>query len=209
MFGDGSLTFQEFAVREPLPLASIHDAGLEFLRDKDDAVLFGAQAVNAYVDEPRMTQDVDILSTHASQLAEEIRGFLSDRFHIAVRVREVFGEREYRSYQLHKPKNRHLVDVRLVATLPPTQRVMDVLVVSPEELIANKVIAFHGRRGKPKSGTDWRDIAMLLLRFPSLKDEAGPVHDLLTVAGADSAVFAAWRDIVAQDISAEADDDEF
>jgi hypothetical protein len=25
MFGDGSLTFREFAMREPLPLATIHD----------------------------------------------------------------------------------------------------------------------------------------------------------------------------------------
>ena len=61
MFGDGSLTFQEFAMGEPVPLATIHDAVLEFLRDRDDAVLFGAQAVNAYVDEARMTQDVDIV----------------------------------------------------------------------------------------------------------------------------------------------------
>ena len=51
MFGDGSLTFREFVMREPLPLATIHDAVLEFLRGRDDAVLFGAQAVNAYVDE--------------------------------------------------------------------------------------------------------------------------------------------------------------
>ena len=65
MFGDGSLTFREFAMREPHPLAVIHDAVLEFLRGRDDAVLFGAQAVNAYVAEPRMTQDVDIASTRA------------------------------------------------------------------------------------------------------------------------------------------------
>ena len=69
MFGDGSLTFQEFIMREPLPLATVHDAVLEFLRDRDDAVLYGAQAVNAYVDEPRMTQDVDIASTRAEELA--------------------------------------------------------------------------------------------------------------------------------------------
>ena len=32
MFGDGSLTFREFMMREPLPLATIHDAILfEFL----------------------------------------------------------------------------------------------------------------------------------------------------------------------------------
>lgn len=47
MFGDGSLTLREFAMSEPLPLATIHDAVLEFLRNRDDAALFGAQAVNA------------------------------------------------------------------------------------------------------------------------------------------------------------------
>jgi hypothetical protein len=31
MSGDGSLTFREFIMREPLPLATIHDAVLEFL----------------------------------------------------------------------------------------------------------------------------------------------------------------------------------
>ena len=47
MFGDGSLTFQEFAMRESVPLAIIQGAVLEFLRGRTDAVLFGAQAVNA------------------------------------------------------------------------------------------------------------------------------------------------------------------
>ena len=65
MFGDGSLTFREFAMREPLPLAVIHDAVLEFLRGRDDAVLFGAQAINAYVEKARMTEDVDVMSTRA------------------------------------------------------------------------------------------------------------------------------------------------
>ena len=36
MFGDGSLTFREFVMRESLPLATIHDAVLEFLRGRDD-----------------------------------------------------------------------------------------------------------------------------------------------------------------------------
>src|SRR5437763_13110449 len=98
MFGDGSLTFREFIMREPLPLATIHDAVLEFLRGRDDAVLFGAQAVNAYVDESRMTQDVDILSTRAEELVQEIRTFLNHRFHIDVRDREVRDGLGYRIY---------------------------------------------------------------------------------------------------------------
>jgi hypothetical protein len=43
MFGDGALSLRQFAVREPLPLARIHEAVLEFLRHRDDAVLFRAQ----------------------------------------------------------------------------------------------------------------------------------------------------------------------
>ena len=87
MVGDGpALTFREFAMREPQPLATIHDAVLEFLKGRNDAALFGAQAVNAYVDEPRMTQDVDILSPCAEELAEEIRTCPNERFQISVRI---------------------------------------------------------------------------------------------------------------------------
>src|SRR5436309_7148155 len=171
MLNAGALTFEEFAMREQLPLATIHDAVLEFLRGRDDVVVFGAQAVNAYVSEPRMSQDIDLVSTRAADLAEELRHYLSDRFHIAVRVREIADGKGYRLFQIQKPRNRHLVDLRLVDSLPDAERIEDVLVTSPTELIAQKVISYHGRRGQPKSGTDWRDLAMLLLAFPELKQE--------------------------------------
>ena len=69
MIGDGALAIKEFLMREPLPLARIHDAVFEFLRGRTDAVVIGAQAVNAYVEESRMTQSVDILSIRASKFA--------------------------------------------------------------------------------------------------------------------------------------------
>src|SRR6516164_1056737 len=157
MFGDGSLTFREFIMREPHPLAVIQDAVLEFLRGRDDAVLYGAQAVNAYVQESRMTQDVDIASTRALELAEELRKYLNEKFHIAVRVRKVREGLGYRIYQVRKPENRHLVDVRPVEALPPVKRVRKVLVVTPPELIANKVISMVGRKQKAKGRIDEAD----------------------------------------------------
>lgn len=160
---------------ETLPLATIQEAVLEFLRGRDDAVVFGAQAVNAYVPEPRMSQDIDLLSTRAAELAEELRAYLSNQFYVAIRVREVADGRGYRIYQIQKTGNRHLVDIRLVQSLPPSQRIAQVLVASPEELIALKVISYYQRRGQPKSGTDWRDVAMLLLAFPELKRNNGLV----------------------------------
>jgi hypothetical protein len=200
MFGDGSLTFREFIMREPHPLAVIQDAVLEFLRGRDDAVLYGAQAVNAYVDEPRMTQDVDIASTRAVELADELRKYLNQKFHIAVRVREVREGLTYRIYQVRKPKNRHLVDVRPVEELPPAQRVKKVLVVTPPELVANKVTSMVNRRHKPKGLIDQADLARVLVTFPELKTAQGEVADRLRAAGASAAVMAAWNDLVAQEI---------
>ena len=140
MFGDGALAFQEFAMSESLPLATVHDVVLDYLRGRDDAVLQGAQAVNAYVDEPRMTQDVEILALRAEEFAQGLRQFLNDRFHIAVRVRNIRDGLGFRLYQIRKPKNRHLVDVRSIENLPPNQSISDILVLTPVELVASKVL---------------------------------------------------------------------
>jgi hypothetical protein len=150
MLNAGTLTFEEFAMREQLPLATIHDAVLEFLRGRDDVVVFGAQAVNAYVSEPRMSQGIDLLSTHADSLAEELRQHLSDRFHIAVRVRVIGAGEGYRLFQIAKPRNRHLVDVRNTESLPHAERIEEVLVISPPGLIAHKIVSYNARRGQPK-----------------------------------------------------------
>lgn len=197
-------------MNETLPLATIQEAVLEFLRGRDDAVVFGAQAVNAYVPEPRMSQDIDLLSTRAGDLAEELRAYLANKFHIAIRVREVADGRGFRLYQVQKSGNRHLVDIRLVASLPPARLFSQVLVAAPEQLIALKVIAYHQRRGQPKSGTDWRDLAMLLLAFPELKREDGDVLARLKEEKAGNDVLNLWREVVKQEIqSMEEDDEEF
>ena len=196
-------------MNETLPLATIQEAVLAFLRGREDAVVFGAQAVNAYVPEPRMSQGVDLHSTRAAELAEELRAYLGNQFHIAMRVREVADGRGYRLYQVQKLGNRHLVDIRLVQTLPPSQRIAQVLVAAPEALIALKVIAYHQRRGQPKSGTDWRDVAMLLLVFPALKQNDGPVTERLKAENAGEEVLTLWQDLVKQEIQSRDEDDEF
>jgi len=207
MFNAGSLTFQEFIMSGTLPLATVQEAVLEFLRGRDDAVVFGAQAVNAYVPEPRMSQDIDLLSPRAAELAEELRAHLSAHLHIA--VREVAEGQGFRLYQIQKSGNRHLVHIRLVPTLPPPKRIAQVLVALPEELITLKVIAYHQRRGQPKSGTDWRDVAMLLLAFPELKQNDGPVAERLRAANAGEDIMNLWRDLVSQNIQPAEEDDEF
>ena len=209
MFTADTLTFQEFMAREKLPLATIQNAVLEFLRGRNDVAVFGAQAVNAYVKEPRMTQDVDLLAQRSEEFAKELQSYLKEKFHIDVRIREIGEGKGFRLYQVQKVGNRHLVDIRPVKSLPPTKRISKILVVVPAELIASKVIAYHQRRGKPKSGTDWRDLAMLLLTFPELKKDSGAVMERLQAARVDQAVLEVWKELVAKKIVPPDEDDEF
>ncbi|MGA9382614.1 MAG: nucleotidyl transferase AbiEii/AbiGii toxin family protein [Phormidium sp.] len=207
MLGADILSFQEFMTKEPLPLATIQAAVFEFLQNRDDVVVFGAQAVNAYVGEPRMTQDIDLMSVRAEELAEELREYLSQKFYIAVRVREVKEGQGYRIYQVQSSGNRHLVDLRKVRDLPNAQRIEQVLVIAPPDLVASKVISYYQRRGKPKSGTDWRDLAMLLLTFPELKQESSQVLNCLLVGEINEKILEFWQEVVQMEI--EAEDDEF
>jgi hypothetical protein len=209
IFGEGTITFGEFAMRESLPLATIHQAVLEFLSGREDAVLFGAHAVNAYVGEPRMTQEVDILALRGEHFAEELRAHLHERFRIAVHICEVREGIGYRIYQVKKPKNRHLVDVRPVDVLPPHQRIANVPTVTPAELIAGKVRVYHERKEQPKGGTDWRDLALLLLAYPHLKASAGEVRDRLSAGGAGPDVLTTWEEVAARHIDAGEPDEEF
>ncbi len=191
-------------MREPLPLATIHEALLDFLRGRKDVVLFGAIAVNAYVSEPRMTQDIDLLSTDAKNLAEELKSFLSEKFHIAVRIREI-GDKGLRIYQVRKEGNRHLIDVRTVEEFPDTEIIEEIQILSPLELIVSKVISFQSRYGKPKSWTDRRDLAVLLLQFPELKKK---VTENLQRKNVGKAVLETWAEIAHQDFQFEETDED-
>lgn len=209
MFESSILSFQEYMMAEPLPLATIQQAVMDFLQERDDVVVFGAQAVNAYVKQPRMTQDIDLLSTRAELLAQELQNYLKRRFYIAIRVRKVAQGKGYRLFQIQKPYNRHLVDIRSVDILPPAQQMAGILIMTPAELIASKVKSYFSRRGQPKSGTDWRDLTLLLLEFPELKHYQGPVVDCLQRGNAGSAIFATWKELVDLEIVLEDEDSEF
>ena len=191
-------------MREPLPLATIHEALLDFLCGRKDVVLFGAQAVNAYSSEPRMTQDIDLLSTNAKNLAEELKSFLSEKFHIAVRIWEI-GDKGLRIYQVRKEGNRHLIDIRSITEFPDTEIIEEIQVLSPLELIVSKVISFQSRYGKPKSWTDRRDLAVLLLQFPELKEK---VVGNLQTKNVGKAVLETWAEIARQDFQAENEDED-
>ena len=194
---------------ESLPLATIHDSVLQFLQGRDDLAIYGAQAVNAYVEPPRMTQDIDLISSNAAALAEEIRMHLAETFTIAVRIREVASGVGFRVYQLRKPKNRHLVDVRQEKNLPACQSVGGLKILTPTELVARKIISMVSRANTPKAMTDTADVWRLLLAFPVLKSERGDVASLLSSLGASPEVTERWQQVVATTIEPEIEDDDY
>lgn len=168
MMNDQPITLREYGMRERA-LADILTVVLDDIADREDVVVFGAYAVNAYVDPPRMTSDLDLFSTDAADTAEELRILLSHEFKVAIRVREVADGKGFRVYQLRKPYNRHLVDVRQTDTLPPSQRLDGVLVVMPNTLLQLKLKAYAARRNTEKGLTDKVDIYRLLRAFPEFR----------------------------------------
>ncbi|MBX3231826.1 MAG: hypothetical protein KIT84_45025 [Labilithrix sp.] len=202
---DAPLTFREFMTHDELPLATVFRELLVFLSTREDAVLFGAQAVNAYCEPARMTEDVDVLSTDAAALAEALREHLASRFHIAVRVREAKSELGYRVYQLRQPKNRHLVDVRQATVLPDTRTIEGVQIVAPPVLMAMKAVSVAARVGREKELSDRLDLARLLRTFPELRADDRVPSELRRL-GAPAEAHEAWRQAAAE--HREADDDD-
>jgi hypothetical protein len=204
-FVDAPLTVREFTMQEPLPLATLFHEVLSFVAKREDAVVFGAHAVNVYCEPPRMTADVDLLSTDGLGLANDLRAWLSDKFHIAVRVREVV-DGGFRVHQLRKPKNRHLVDVRQVSVLPAFRQIEGIRVVEPAELVALKAMAVAGRKGHEKGLSDRLDLHRLLRTFPELRAEDGLVPLRLSTLGASGDALLAWQEIARQPLESDGDE---
>lgn len=203
---DAPVTVREVMTHEEVPLADVFREIGHLLMSREDAVLFGAQAVNVYAQTERMTQDVDVISTQAETLAEEICARLAARFHIATRVRVVVPG-AYRVYQVQKPRNRHLVDVRQADALPPFRVVEGLQVITPEELVAMKVVSMAARRGRPKELSDRLDVRRLLLALPDLKCSEGSVAASLRRMGQPEAILDLWQEIVREPSLADEDED--
>ena len=195
------LTATEYHMREPLPLSDVHESIFDFCRGREDAVLFGAQAVNLYTGAPRMTQDVDVLTDRPAELAEELKEHLHNHFGIAVRSLRLGSGRAFRIYQVRAEGNRHFADLR--QTVLPLDEVTErdgIRYVPVDILVAMKVIALSQRRFSPKGATDLADLRRLLLTRPELRSEVGAVSRALALLDAGTEALAQWRDLLAEPI---------
>jgi hypothetical protein len=152
------VTFREFVDKERPTAEEIQGEVLHFIQSRKDVVLVGAWAVNAYVDEQRQTQDVDLIAFDAQDLIYKLKEHLHERLHIAVRVRKsVHG---FRLYQIRAKGNRHLVDIR-ESKLPTNLFINGIPVVDINVLIEMKEESAHDRGHKAKGKTDMADLIRL------------------------------------------------
>jgi hypothetical protein len=203
---DAPLTFKE-SMTERVSLADISRAVGQFISGRRDVVVFGAHAVNRYVDEARMTSDIDVLSTDAEALAYELRAHLAKTFYIAVRVRSMTkAGAGFRVYQVTGSKNRSLVDVRQETRLPAFTTAHGVRFVEPITLLAMKVRSYAARKNQIKGDTDRADIRRLLAKFPKLRKLSGEVAAKLASDGASPSTLEIWYAFVKERLDKDSDD---
>ena len=200
------VTIQEVMAHEKPSLTEIIAVVLEYLHDRKDVVVVGAHAVNEYVNAPRATADIDVVSTDADHLVQELCKRIHDKLYIAARVRQKVNGLGFRIYRLREGDNQHLVDVRAVDALPSSHPIDGVLVVNPEDLVVMKLVSFVDRRNTPKGISDRLDLHRLLLTYPEYRAPNSPIEQRLY--GADPKVVAAWDEILAERIT-DTDDDEY
>jgi hypothetical protein len=186
-------------MHEALPIYRVQEAIFEFCRERPDVVVFGAQAVNLYVSQPRMTQDVDLLCVAPAEVATALARRLGDHFHIATRVRELRPGKAYRVFQVRSEGNRHLAGVRLAEfALDDSIEREGIRYVSLPILIALKVGALVKRRLAPKGATDLADLRRMLLAHPDLRQEQGVVASAIRLVGGGKEELRQWYGLVAE-----------
>ena len=151
-----------------------------------------------------MTADVDIMSTDAEGLAEDLRTLIARKFHVAVRVRSVARGQGWRVYQIRKSENRHLVDVRQTDELPATRVFKDIQVIAPSDLVLSKLESYAARKHTEKGLTDKVDLYRLLRTFPRFKSENSAVSRALPDASPGAR--SAWKELLSKPVEPTNDD---
>lgn len=91
-------------------------------------------------------------------------------------VRIVVPGRSYLVYEARKRRTRRFANICAVDALPPSRRIRWLRVINPAGLVAGKALAYAYRRADSRAGSDWRDIAIFLLRFSRLKMPNGGIR---------------------------------
>lgn len=212
------LTLQEYLIGEPLPLAAIHEAILDFCRGRSDLCVFGAQALSLHTGVPRMTQDVDVMAEDPEQVAAALAAHLATRFpgQLAARVRRVrrgsrvLGYRVYQRRSAERGGDRDLADVRILDVPRAALEISDGVQYTGAALtLAMKTFAATARSNAVKRDQDRVDAQRLLLALPDVTAEAlEPLWEAMNAPLAEvRRTFEELRARVAQSVDTGDDDD--
>lgn len=211
------LALNEYLMKEPLPLAQVQEAIIDFCRGRADVCVFGAQALNRHTGVPRMTQDVDIMAEHAETFADELASYLGQRFphEMAARVRAVkrgeatLGYRVYQARSAERGGNRYLTDVRtLDVPREHLTRADGVCYTDAPLTMAMKAAAASARSNQAKRLQDSADLARLMIAHPDVTaEELAPIWAELGASEGARELFEEIRD--RGDLEPETDEDSF
>ena len=203
---------------EPLPLATVQEAILDFCRGRSDLCVFGAQALSLHTGVPRMTQDVDIMAERPEEAAKELAAYLSSRFpsQMAARVRRIQRDRRVLGFRIYQKRNadrggnRHLADIRVLDVPRAALETKDGIQYSGAALtLAMKTFAATVRSNLLKRDQDRVDAQRLLLAMPEVS--AGELEPLWAAMNAPIAqVRSTFEELRSQATqSTQTDEDDF
>lgn len=210
------LSLSEYIMQEPLPLAVLHEAILDFCRGREDVCVFGAQALSRHTGVRRMTQNVDIMAEQPETCAHDLAKYLTSRYphQMAARVRvirrddRVLGYRVYQQRSEERGGNRHLADIRILDVPRAALSVENGITYTSSKLtLAMKAIAATVRTNSLKRDQDRIDVRRLLLAMPSITAaDLEPLWQALHTPAAVRDTFEQLRLSIASSAETEADD---
>jgi hypothetical protein len=160
-------------MKEPLPLATVQEAILDFCRGRTDVCVFGAQAVvHLMADDPERTARELV-----KHLAEVFPNQMAARVRAVRREDRVLGYRVYQRRGKDRGGNRHLADVRVLDV--PRARIVSIGGVQYTDgplTLAMKVHAATVRSNLAKKLQDQADVVRLITAMPQTRlDELEPL----------------------------------
>jgi hypothetical protein len=211
------LALSEYLMREPLPLATVQEAILDFCRGRSDLCVFGAQALSRHTGVPRMTQDVDIMAVSPEAAADELASFLGRRFphRMAARVRAVKRDGSVLGYRVFQQRseelggNRHPADIRRLDVPREGLETEDGIQYTGAPLtLAMKSLAATVRNNPIKRDQDRVDTMRLIVAMPDVSaSDLEPLWSALHAPADVRTTFEQLRAAAAH--GAQTDEDDF
>ena len=155
------MTVREYLNKTEVTVETIQREVLDFISGRQDIVVIGAWGVNmhASLNDQRHTNDIDVVTVNAREIANLIASHLHQRLGIAARIREC--KHVFRVYRKLNGRTQHLVDILGSKTLPDHCSIGGIMVATVASLIKMKEFSEKQRSDPRKKLLDQADLISL------------------------------------------------